>query len=148
MRCADCDGRCLVAGCDKARRTGRYCPIHTRRLRVSGALGGPEPQREKGVSRDGYLSLVTSDGRHMLGHRYVMERVLGRQLNPWENVHHKNGIRGDNRSENLELWVVPQPKGQRPEDLAEWVVYNYPDLVESAVRRQMDGGLRTASTGH
>ncbi|MFI5607776.1 HNH endonuclease [Amycolatopsis sp. NPDC051903] len=49
-----------------------------------------------------------------------MSEVLGRPLFPGENVHHINGVRNDNRPENLELWVTSQPRGQRPEDLVNW----------------------------
>ncbi len=55
-------------------------------------------------------------------HILVMERRLGRKLLPAETVHHVNGIHGDNRDKNLELWATNHPAGQRVVDLIKWAV--------------------------
>lgn len=71
----------------------------------------------------GYISVRINnrdDERHgkiLLEHRLVMEQILNRRLLPNENVHHRNGVKTDNRPENLELWATSQPKGQRVQDL-------------------------------
>lgn len=70
------------------------------------------------VNKDGYVLIYMPDhpcafsGKYILEHRYVMEQQLGRYLESWENVHHKNGVRDDNRPENLEIVVRKNHFGQ------------------------------------
>jgi hypothetical protein len=73
----------------------------------------------------GYVMVRPEDDSAALPeHRVVMERMLGRQLVKGETVHHINGIRHDNREENLELWFA-QPYGQRVDDLLAYVIEHH-----------------------
>ncbi len=78
------------------------------------------------VDQHGYRKTRIS-GKNVFEHRVVMEQILGRPLLRQEQVHHKNGIRDDNRPENLELWV--SWTGQRVDDLIEFVTTNYADRL-------------------
>jgi hypothetical protein len=127
---------CEVAGCNKPHRANGLCSMHWQRMKTNGAVGSPlslvAPAGAGYINPDGYKVFRVNE-KNVFEHRLVMERLLGRRLEPSESVHHKNGIRHDNRPGNLELWVVPQPYGQRAEDLVAWVIEHYPDLVEAAL---------------
>ena len=51
---------------------------------------------------DFFYPMVNSHG-YILEHRYIVAKKLKRLLENWEVVHHLNGIKNDNRIENLEL---------------------------------------------
>ncbi len=78
------------------------------------------------VTKQGYRK-IRRDGKAVNEHRVVMEQILGRPLLRKEEVHHKNGIKTDNTPNNLELWV--SWKGQRVDDLVDFVVANYRDRL-------------------
>jgi len=127
---------CSVPDCGVKHYGRGYCLRHYQRWKDYG--DAEEPFRRalagegwRGLNHDGYVVLKCRDIT-ILEHRKVMEETLGRPMLPEETVHHKNGIRDDNRPENLELWVSTR-SGQRVADLVAFIVEHYRTEVEAAL---------------
>jgi transposase-like protein len=65
-------------------------------------------KRGKKIDKTGYVLILNPNRtiekpQYVREHRYVMEQHLGRKLTKTEHVHHINGIRTDNRLENLQI---------------------------------------------
>ena len=114
--------QCSVEGCGRRHCAKGYCATHLKRhhagLSMVAPIGPSSEKRPDGATRprkDGYVEEKRAGG-WKVQHRWRMEDRLGRELLPDETVHHINGVRDDNRPENLELWSSSHPSGQRVED--------------------------------
>lgn len=121
MNCRQCGEPILPRYCK-----GWYTPKVYCSLRCTGLAAHQrvlDKARGQYVDKAGYVILtarVGDNGYQQPEHRSVMEKTLGRKLEKHETVHHKNGIRTDNRPENLELWSSRHPRGQRTGDIDIW----------------------------
>lgn len=94
------------ASSHRERKPETYLKVaETRSKRTYEYVKGPSHPSWKGGrhKRNGYIFINIGPNKYKQEHRIVFEKYLGRELGPEEIVHHINGIKTDNRIENLEL---------------------------------------------
>ena len=85
---------------------GLYCSVECRRKHQGERMRGENHPNWKGgrreCSKHKYVMIKNVEtGEYEREHRMVVEESLGRKLETYELVHHMNGIKTDNRLENL-----------------------------------------------
>jgi len=110
---------------DKCSKCGSLKDVRSKLCRVCAF-----PGRYKHKA-NGYIYILVNEilpsgkHKHIAEHRVIMEKLLGRKLEPQEEVDHINGVRDDNRPENLRLMKnkgmhqkIHKPKGYNKGPLA------------------------------
>ncbi len=128
--CAACYRRKLDEQDPVRKERNRISKFKSRRKCRGQDPDAPPMKRRNGdghLDKNGYFQITvwghpncTSKTGRIAQHTYMMSQHIGRSLRKHESVHHKNGIRHDNRLENLELWHKGQPAGQRLDEKIEW----------------------------
>ncbi len=124
-RC-DCGRTKVILGNSLRRGITKSCSCYQKE-HMKNRKGSSHPSWRGGRSEDynGYIRIHDRDNPnanksgYVFEHVLVMSHFLGRPLYKNESVHHKNGIRSDNRLDNLELVTVTGHHffGQRVEDM-------------------------------
>jgi len=111
--CEDCGKQRWVKLCNNSPESQRCGNCRYDRMREMKREKSPQWKGGKHGNGHGYIIVMLqpddfffpmADAHHYIPeHRLVMAKHLGRLLQKWEPVHHKNGIRDDNRIENLAI---------------------------------------------
>jgi len=125
VACSECGKQRWVRSSEYKRKPEakcRSCSAREVMIHMPKFQGIRQPKHSQGYRRiwvhpkDIFHSMADKS-HYVMEHRMVMAVFLDRLIHSYETVHHKNGIRDDNRIENLELWTGKHGRGVRVSDI-------------------------------
>lgn len=95
---------CTIPNCNRIHKGHGLCNLHFQRFKRYGdPLKHVNNLAGQGcINGKGYKEIFIN-GKQVKEHRYLMEQHLDRKLTRQETIHHINGIKTDNRIENLQI---------------------------------------------
>lgn len=127
---------CMQKG-DKNHQHGKTLTLNRRKKSSLPLNKNPNWKNGRYLTIPGYVYIRVCDNHpyknkqgYIAEHRLVMESKLGRYLNSKEVVHHINGIKNDNRIQNLMLFANQSDHIKFHKKLYNYLFYNCPYIVE------------------
>lgn len=106
----------------------KYIKGHCSRINNSmkGRFGELNPNFKSGkyINHQGYIVVLVpakernkKENKYIFEHRLVIEKCIGKKIKSTEQVHHINGVKTDNRLENLELLGIGEHASKHQQEL-------------------------------